>query len=101
MNKLKLLAVSEKGILDDDNYRPCIGHKDNLQALREAFEENVVCLMEVTLKATGERVAALCTAAQYEDGDVSFTPFAIMLNGNPFALLDPPSTDQKTPCRIP
>ena len=88
MNKLKLLAVSEPGILDDENYRPCVGHKDNLENLRLAFEDNAVCLMEVVLKSTGERVAALCAAVRSEAGDVSFTPFAIMLNGNPYELLD-------------
>jgi hypothetical protein len=86
-----MLAVSEEGILDDDNYRPCVGHKDNLENLHLAFADDAMCLVEVVLKATGERVAALCAAVQSEDGDVSFTPFAIMLNGNPYELLTPPT----------
>ena len=89
MNKPTILAVSEPGILDDENYSPCVGHKDNLENLRLAFEDDAMCLMEVVLKATGERVAALCAAVQSADGDVSFTPFAIMLNGNPYDLLEP------------
>jgi hypothetical protein len=62
--------------------------------LKKAFEEDAVCLMEVTLKATGERVAALCAAVRHEDNTASFAPFAIMLNGNPFELLDSSSTDK-------
>lgn len=91
MNKPSILAVSEPGILDDENYRPCLGHKKNLETLRLAFEDDAMCLMEVVLKATGERVAALCAAVRSADGEVSFTPFAIMLNGDPYELLLPPN----------
>lgn len=88
MNKKTILAVSEPGILDDANYRPCVGHRDNLENLRLAFEDDAVCLLEVVLKATGERVAALCAAVKHADGSVALTPFAIMLNGNPYELLE-------------
>ncbi len=86
-----MLAISETGNLDDENYRPCEGHANNLETLRRAFEADAVCLLEVTLKATGERCAAICAAVGSEDGsETSFVPFAIMLNGNPYELLIPP-----------
>ena len=84
-----ILAVSEPRILDDENYHPCVAHGHNLETLRRAFEDDAVCLMEVVLNATGERAAAVCAAVKDAAGYVSFTPFAIMLNGNPFELLTP------------
>ena len=93
MPKPTILAVSEPGILDDESYRPCAAHKENLKTLERAFEDGSVCLMEVTLKSTGERVAAICAASRTGDDEVSFTPFAIMLNGNPCELLEPPANE--------
>ena len=87
--KPTILAISEPGALDDENYHPCVAHGHNLETLRRAFEDGSVCLLEVVLNATGERAAAVCAAVKDEDGYVSFTPFAIMLNGNPFELLTP------------
>lgn len=91
--KPTILAVSEPGILDDESYRPCVGNKESLRTLKRALEDGSVCLMEVTLKATGERVAAICAASQTGDDEMSFTPFAIMLNGNPYELLEPPANE--------
>lgn len=46
--------------------------------------------MEVTIAATGERVAAIC-AVQMNGDEFEFVPFAVMPNGNPYELLAPPS----------
>jgi hypothetical protein len=61
-------------------------HKNNFETLRMAFANNDVMLMECTLKASGEKVAVICTSVL--DGlEWHTTPFAIFLNGNPFELL--------------
>lgn len=62
----------------------------NFQTLKQAFIDDNVCLMECTVKATGEKVAAICTHYIDEEEQHNFTPFAIFLNGNPFELLTPP-----------
>lgn len=85
----KPLAVSSVGVLDDPDYRPCKAHAENLNTLTQIFGDSAVCLLEVTLKATGERVAAICGTTESE-GQNDLVPFAIMLNGNPYELLDPP-----------
>jgi hypothetical protein len=67
-------------------------HAKNFEAMKRAFAAGNVALMEVKVKATGEVVAAI--AAVGRDGeDYAFTPFALMMNGNPFELLLPPDPD--------
>ena len=64
----------------------CQGHAQNLNTIIRAAHEGALCLMECRIKATGEVVAALCAAGR--DGtDVVMTPFAVLLNGNPYDLL--------------
>lgn len=72
--------------------KPCVAHKGNLETLRMAFANDDVALVEVQIKATGERVAALC-ALQKNGAEVEIVPFAVMLNGNPYELLNPPNPD--------
>ena len=67
-------------------------HKPNFETLKEAFANGDVALMECQLKSTGEAVAVV--VALNQDGeDFSFVPFAIMFNGNPYELLNPPDPD--------
>ena len=69
------------------------GHKANLETLKRAFHTDDVGLVECQLKSTGEKVAVLCAFQTEEDGEISFIPFAMMFNGNPYELLNPPNPD--------
>jgi hypothetical protein len=72
------------------------GHKENFETLQRAFAECSVALMECHRK-DGQVVVMLCTVSHFEDGDVGFTPFAEMVNGNPFAMYDPPEPNDDYP----
>lgn len=101
-------AVTEEGSTVD---KPCLAHKANFETLRLAFQRGEVALIEVQLVATGEIVAAIVTTQptygeikidpkgkrnkrRYQElENVSFVPFSIMLNGNPYKLLNPPKPE--------
>ncbi len=72
--------------------KPCLAHAKNFETLKRAFRSGHVALMEVELVATGERVAAIC-AVQGSGGEIEMAPFALMLNGNPYELLNPPKPE--------
>jgi hypothetical protein len=67
-------------------------HKPNFETLQQAFANGDVALMECQVKATGEAVAVV-VAVNREGEDLSFVPFAMMFNGNPYELLNPPNPD--------
>ena len=69
------------------------GHKDNFQTLVDAFQNNDVALMECQLSATGEAVAVICAANRMPDGEIEFAPFAMLFNGNPYEMVNPPKVD--------
>ena len=69
------------------------GHKANFETLQAAFDNGDVALMECQLAATGEPVAVLCAANRLPDGEVEFAPFAMLFNGNPYELLNPPNSE--------
>jgi hypothetical protein len=69
------------------------GHKQNFQTLVDAFNAGDVALMECQLSATGETVAVICAANRMPDGEIQFTPFAIMFNGNPYEMVNPPKAE--------
>ena len=66
------------------------GHRTNFETLRTAFDNGDVALMECQLAATGEPVAVICAANRQPDGAVAFAPVAMLFNGNPCDLLNPP-----------
>jgi len=66
--------------------------RTNFQTLSRAFQRNHVVLLEVERVADGAVVSALC-AVGHEDGLFTFTPFATMIEGNPFELFNPPNPD--------
>ncbi|MDB4778241.1 DUF6117 family protein, partial [bacterium] len=61
----------------------------NFETIKQAFENGDVALLECQLKETGERVAVI-TAVYHDDGEICFVPFAMLFNGNPYELLNPP-----------
>lgn len=85
-------ALTPNDSEQDELYRPCKAHSANLEQLRKAMIAGNVALLEVTVKATGERVAAICALNQ-QGTDREFVPFAVMLNGDPYELLLPPDMD--------
>lgn len=68
-------------------------HTQNFDTLKRAFAQGHVALMECKVVATGEVVATI-TAVTRQGTEYCFTPFAIMMNGNPYELLAPPDPDR-------
>ena len=64
-------------------------HSTNFETLKHAFANGDVALMECQLVANGETVAAI-VAVNRTGEDFEFVPFAMMFNGNPFEMLNPP-----------
>lgn len=89
-------AVTEEGVVVT---KPCLYHKANFETLKRAFANGDIALMEVQLAATGEIVAAIvATLPKYNRlmpdlEELVFVPFAVMLNGDPYQLLNPPNPD--------
>jgi hypothetical protein len=67
-------------------------HRHNFATLQSAFQNGDVALLECQLKATGESVAVI-VAVNREGEEVEFAPFAMMFNGNPYEMLNPPDPD--------
>ena len=69
-------------------------HAINLETLSEAFERDDVAILEARRRSDGETVALLVAVGWDADTEeYAMTPFAEMVNGNPFELYDPPSPD--------
>jgi len=64
----------------------------NFESIKRAFENGDVALLECQLRSTGEKVAVI-TAVNREGEEFGLVPFAVMLNGNPYEMLNPPSAD--------
>ena len=69
------------------------GHKRNFNTLVKAFRAGDVALMECQLSATGETVAVICAANRLPNGEIEFAPFAMLFNGNPYEMVNPPKVD--------
>jgi hypothetical protein len=69
------------------------GDRMNFDTLREAFANGDAALMECQLAATGEPVAVVCAANRQEDGSTAFAPFAMLFDGNPYEMLNPPNPE--------
>lgn len=72
--------------------KPAKGHSRNLETLIEAAKNGDLACLEVRIRATGE-TAAVIAAVGSEDDNYVFTPFALMFNGDPYEMLDPPNPD--------
>ena len=70
-----------------------VGHRRNFNTLQQAFFAGDVALMECQLAATGEVVPVLCAANRQRDGSLEFAPFAMLFNGNPYEILNPPKPE--------
>ena len=69
--------------------------KTNYETLLRAAENGHLALLESTRISDGEQVYLLCgvTPPSEEDGIHYLTPFAEMINGNPFKLYEPPFSE--------
>lgn len=65
-------------------------HGQNLDTLKQAFRNNDVAILEYQRKSDLKTVALL-VAVGSDNGDYTFTPFAEMIDGNPFELYNPPN----------
>lgn len=102
-----VMALTEQGVKFD---RVCRSQKQNFETLCSAFKAGDVAIMECELVATKERVAVIVAANSIWQSpeveqrgkrkrlvqhlkEITFVPFAVMLNGNPYRLLNPPNPD--------
>lgn len=69
------------------------GYKPNFDTLRDAMRSGRVALLETRDSRTGETVACVVAVNPTGDGGAEFVPIACMLDGNPFAYLEPPDPD--------
>jgi hypothetical protein len=67
-------------------------HRPNFDTLQSAFQNGDVALLECQLKSTGESVAVI-VAVNRDGEEFSFAPFAMMFNGDPYEMLNPPDPD--------
>ena len=72
------------------------GHAPNLDTIVRAAMNDHLALLEVRDRSTGTIRTALVAVNREANGDYSFVPFALMIDGNPFELLDPPNFDRST-----
>jgi hypothetical protein len=69
-------------------------HAKNLDTIIRAAIGNRLALVEVRVRETGETRTALVAMSGSEDNDeIEMVPFALMVDGNPYELLDPPDPD--------
>ena len=69
------------------------GHKQNFETLQQAFAAGNAALMECQLAPTGETVPVICAANRLDDGEIQFVPVAMMFNGNPYEIVNPPKPE--------
>lgn len=68
--------------------------KTNYFTLMRAIDSNNVALMQVKRRLDGKEVAAICAVGfDAKTQEHTFTPFAIMVEGNPFEDFFPPNPD--------
>ena len=65
--------------------------KRNFNTLQRAATNGDMALMECTDIKTREPRYAICAVHKDPDGMYTFTPFALMIPGNPYDQLDPPT----------
>jgi hypothetical protein len=66
--------------------------RTNFSTLARAFEHGHAALVEVQRISDGATVPAIC-AIGFTGGIYEITPFALLIEGNPFELFNPPDPD--------
>lgn len=67
------------------------GHRANFETLQRAAENGDLALASSRRIVDGVAVALVCAVQRYDDGSVSLTPLAEMVNGNPYELYEDPT----------
>lgn len=58
--------------------------KTNFSTLLKASYEDSLCIVKAIRKSDNSEVALVCAVSQTPDSMYSFTPLAVMVEGNPF-----------------
>lgn len=69
------------------------GDKKNFETLTAAFKADSVCLVDVQRVSDGKSVAAICAVTVDDEEMYNITPFAVLVEGNPFELFNAPDPD--------
>lgn len=64
----------------------------NFDTLCSAFSYGDIALLEVQRRSDSEILAAVCAVGR-ESGNYVFTPFAILVQGDPYEQFNPPHPD--------
>ena len=70
---------------------------NNYETLLKAADAGHVALMECRRVDDGEVVYALCAVGDDGEGNACVTPFALMIDGNPYEMLVPPTEFEGSP----
>jgi len=68
----------------------------NFNTIKMATLANQICLMDVQRRSDGKKMAAICAVNIEENGDRSFVPLALMVEGNPYEMFNPPLVGSRT-----
>lgn len=71
------------------------GYVENFKTLTRAFECGDAALLDVRRKSDGKSVVAI-VAIQRDGDEYQMIPFAIMIEGDPYEMYEPPSVDGTT-----
>lgn len=66
------------------------GYKHNYDTLLQAAENGDLALMSAIRKSDQQPVALVCAMNRHENEDISMVPLAVMVEGNPYELYEPP-----------
>lgn len=66
------------------------GGRLNFDNIRLAAKVDRLALLECRRIADGQMVAVVC-AVNPNDGEMEFVPLAVMVEGNPYELFEPPA----------
>ena len=67
-------------------------HRKNVNTLTRAANDGRLAAVECRRKSDGKIVTMICAVGN-DDGAFTITPFAEMVDGNPFELYEPPSPE--------
>jgi hypothetical protein len=69
------------------------GDTKNFNTLQRASGNGDLALMDARRRADGKSVALVCAVQHEADESVTMVPLAIMVEGDPYELFDPPDPD--------
>lgn len=67
--------------------------KTNFETMRRAADNGDIALMDARRKADGKSVALVCATQREADGSITIVPLAVMIEGSPYEMFDPPDPD--------